>query len=182
MKLIRSIQLAIIAALFIFPYNIYSESEKTKSFFDTQNGQISITSVSYELDMKNSVVVFNEDVNVAGNDLNMSCQKLELNFKNSFDEDSAENNQYNIDKITASGSVVINQPDGGRATAEKAVYFHDSEKIVLTGNPYFKDGDRIEGGGGNIIITLYLKEDRCVVEGTKDDKPRLLINGKDERE
>jgi lipopolysaccharide export system protein LptA len=74
---------------------------------------------------------------------------------------------------------VITRPDRGTATAEKAVYYQDSEKIVLTGNPVVKDGDGFEGGGST--ITLYLKEDRYVVEGSKDDKARLFSTGRDER-
>lgn len=181
MKLIRSIQLTVIAFLLILPFNIYSETAETNSIFETPKGQIKITSISYELNMKNSVVVFKGDVNVVGNDMNMTCQTLELYFKTSLKDTSAEDSKYSVEKIVAADSVVIKRPDRGQATAEKAVYYHDSEKIVLTGNPLFQDGDRVEGGGDNTTITLYLKEDRYVVEGTKDDRARLFLNSKDER-
>lgn len=114
-----------------------------------------------------------------GNDTNISCQKLELFLNNSDKETSAENSKFRIEKIIAAESVVITRPGRGTATAEKAVYYHDSEKIVLTGNPVVKDGERFEGGGNTII--LFLKEDRYVVEGSKDDKARLYSTGKDER-
>lgn len=179
MKLIRSIYITLITFLLLVPCSVYSETPKTSSIFDTQDGQINITSISYEIDMKKSVVSFKGDVKIVGKDMNMSCQELELYFKNSLEGTSVENSKFNIEKIVASDSVEINRPGKGSATAEKAVYYHDSDKIVLTGNPYFKDGDRFEGGGKT--ITLYLKEDRYTVEGTPDDKARLFKSGKDER-
>ena len=179
MKLIRSLYLTLITFLLLLPYNVYSESTKTNSIFDTQNGQIKITSVSYELDLKNSVAAFKGDVKIVGNDMNMSCQKLELFFKNSLKGKSIENSKFRVEKIVATDSVVIIRPERGTATAEKAVYYHDSEKIVLTGNPVVKDSDGFEGGGSTII--LFLKEDRYVVEGSKHDKARLFTTGKDER-
>lgn len=178
MKLKNVIYLISITFLLMLPYRAYSETKKTNSVFDTENGQIDITSISYELDMKNSSVVFKGDVNVTGNDMNMSCQKLELFFNTSLKDPSLEQSKVQIEKIVAMDSVVISRPDSGTATAEKAVYYHDSEKIVLTGNPVVRDGDRFEGGGNT--ITLYLKEDRYVVEGSKDDKARLFATGKDE--
>jgi len=62
--------------------------------------------------------------------------------------------------------------------AEKAVYYQDDEKAVLTGNPVVKQGDDfIEGS----VITLFLKENRSVVEGSEVKKVRVILflkNGK----
>ena len=178
MKLIRNLYLTLITFLLLFPHNVYSETVKTNSVFDTQNGQVSITAISYELDMKASIAYFKGDVNIVGDGMNMSCQMLELYFKKSLKDSSIENSKARIEKIVATDSVVITRPDKGVATAEKAVYYQDSEKIVLTGNPVVKDNDRFEGGGNTII--LFLKEDRYVVEGSKDDKARLFSTGKEE--
>lgn len=178
MKLIRSILLTIIIFILLLPHNVFSETDKTKSIFDIQNGQIKITSISYELDTKNSIAAFKGDVDVVSNDMKMSCQKLELYFKGSLKDSSKEDNKISIEKIVATDSVVITRPGGGRATAEQAVYYRDSEKIVLTGDPYLKDGDRFEGGGPKIIY--YLKEGRYVVEGSKDKKAKFFKAGTDE--
>jgi lipopolysaccharide export system protein LptA len=178
MKLIRSLYLILITILLLLPYSVYSETAKTNSIFDTQNGQINITSISYELDMKNSSASFTGDVKIVGNDMGMTCQKLVLFFSKSLKDSSTEEKKLNVEKIVATGSVVITRTDRGTATAEKAVYFNDSEKIVLTGNPVVKDKDRFEGGGNTII--MFLKEDRYVVEGSKDDKARLFATDKEE--
>ena len=58
------------------------------------------------------------------------------------------------------------------ATAEKAVYYQKDEKMVLTGNPVVKQGnDSIEGDR----ITIFLKENRNVVESSGDRKVRATI-------
>jgi len=179
MKFKPSLYLTLITFLLFLPYTVCSETTKTKSIFDTKNGQIKITSIYYELDVKNSIVAFRGDVNVVGNDMNMSCQELELFFSNTLKDSSAEEGKLQVKKIVATESVVISRPDIGTATAEKAVYYNDPEKIVLTGNPVVKDDEGFEGGGSKII--LYLKEDRYVVEGSKEDKARLFSTGRDER-
>ncbi len=50
----------------------------------------------------------------------------------------------------------------GNATCQKAVYFSEGDKIVLTGEPVaWEKGTRVSGKQ----ITLYLTEERSVVEG-----------------
>jgi lipopolysaccharide export system protein LptA len=66
-----------------------------------------------------------------------------------------------VSMIEATGRVMI-EKDEGRATSQKAVYFADEEKIVLTGEPVaWQKGTRVTGQK----ITMYLAEDRSVVEG-----------------
>lgn len=52
--------------------------------------------------------------------------------------------------------------ENGNATCQKAVYFADGEKVVLTGDPVaWEKGTRVSGKQ----ITLFLAEERSVVEG-----------------
>ena len=83
-----------------------------------------------------------------------------------------------ISKIIATGRVSISRAQGGLATAEKAVYFEDDEKIVLTGNPVVKQGnDFVEGDR----ITIFLKENRSVVESFVGKKVKAIIFPKREK-
>ncbi len=70
--------------------------------------------------------------------------------------------------------VRISRPDGGIATAEKAVYNQKDENVVLTGNPVIKQGEALVQGSR---ITLFLKEGKSVVEG----KAKALIFPKEEK-
>ncbi len=66
-----------------------------------------------------------------------------------------------IGLVEATGHVQI-EKDGGTATCQKAIYYEQEAKIVLTGNPIaWQNGNRVSGK----VITLYLTDDRSVVEG-----------------
>ena len=66
-----------------------------------------------------------------------------------------------VTQIEATGRVKIER-DAGNATCQKAVYYRDEDKIVLTGDPVAWDkGTRVSGQR----ITMFLGEDRTVVEG-----------------
>ncbi len=66
-----------------------------------------------------------------------------------------------IDRAEATGHVKIKQ-ENSNATCQKAVYFRDEEKIILTGNPVvWEKGTRVSGRQ----ITIYVNEERSVVEG-----------------
>lgn len=72
-----------------------------------------------------------------------------------------------ISMVEATGHVKI-EKEGGTATCQKAVYYEDGEKIVLTGEPVaWQKGTKVTGK----VITMYLAEDRSVVEG----ESRVLI-------
>jgi lipopolysaccharide export system protein LptA len=63
--------------------------------------------------------------------------------------------------VEATGHVNIEKEDG-RATCQKAVYYEDQKKIVLTGDPVaWQKGTRVSGKR----IIMFLDEDRSVVEG-----------------
>jgi len=66
-----------------------------------------------------------------------------------------------VSQIDATGHVKI-ENDNSNATCEKAVYFINEEKIILTGDPVaWEKGTRVSGKQ----ITIYLAEERSVVEG-----------------
>ncbi len=66
-----------------------------------------------------------------------------------------------ISVIEAKGNVVILKGEG-KATCGHAIYYKDEERIVLTEAPVaWQGGTRVSGPK----MTMYLKEDRSVVEG-----------------
>ncbi len=74
-----------------------------------------------------------------------------------------------VSRIEATGHVKI-EKENANATCERAVYFGDDEKIVLTGDPVaWEKGTRVSGKQ----ITMYLAENRSVVEGGS----HVLIEG-----
>jgi len=69
-----------------------------------------------------------------------------------------------IRMIEATGHVKI-EKDDGNATCQKAIYYKEEEKIVLTGSPVaWQKGTRVSGK----VITMFLAEDRSIVEGNSN--------------
>jgi lipopolysaccharide export system protein LptA len=69
-----------------------------------------------------------------------------------------------VNRVEATGEAhrVKIKYENGNATCQKAVYFVDGEKIVLTGEPVaWEKGTRVSGKQ----ITIFLAEERSVVEG-----------------
>jgi lipopolysaccharide export system protein LptA len=69
-----------------------------------------------------------------------------------------------VSRVEATGGAhrVRIKYENGNATCQKAVYFVDGEKIVLTGDPVaWEKGTRVSGKQ----ITIFLTEERSVVEG-----------------
>ncbi|MFP5212439.1 MAG: LptA/OstA family protein, partial [Acidobacteriota bacterium] len=59
------------------------------------------------------------------------------------------------------------------AVAEKAVYYHQEDKISLIGNPSVSQGkDTVKGR----LITLYISQGRSVVEGGGDGPVHAILH------
>lgn len=134
-----------------------------------------IRSDSLEIDNKKRVVLFTGSVEAQKEDMLIKCQRMVVYYKDRGTEkraEGAENEGMRIDRIVAKGEVRIDRSDGGSATADEAVYYEDEEKLVLQGKPMVKQGgDTVEGS----VITLFLREDRSVVEGGGDQKVRAVL-------
>jgi lipopolysaccharide export system protein LptA len=142
-------------------------------------GPMVIKSKTLEADDKKKQVTFTGDVEAKRDDFTVFCQKLVVYYEKAAEQKGSEEASARIDKIVATGAVKIIRAEGGVATGEKGVYYQKGEKLVLTGKPVVKQGeDFVEGD----VITLFLKEDRSVVESDKDKKVRAVIFPKQEKE
>ncbi|MBN2123109.1 MAG: lipopolysaccharide transport periplasmic protein LptA [Deltaproteobacteria bacterium] len=131
-----------------------------------------IRSNSLEIDNRNKVVSFQGDVEAKRGDMVIRCRKMLIHYHDKEGAGILEKSGFRIERIVASGDVKIDRADGGSATADEVVYYEDEEKLVLNGKPIVKQGeDFVEGS----VITLFLKEDRSVVEGSGDRKARAVL-------
>jgi lipopolysaccharide transport protein LptA len=91
-------------------------------------GTTVITSDELHSDQQNHVSVFTGKVVAVGTNFRMTCQEMTVYFTN----------DNKVDKIVATGDVVITQPD--RVThCGHAEYFHDTDTFVLTDQPVILD-------------------------------------------
>ncbi len=135
--------------------------------------EIVVKSDSLEVDNKRKIVTFSGNVNASRDDFTIDCEEMRLYYYDTGKAQSEADPEVKIDRIVAIGKVKISRADGGSATADKAVYYQKDEKVILTGKPVVKQGkDLVEGAK----ITLFLKENRSIVEGEEGSKVKAVIS------
>ncbi|MBW1997127.1 MAG: lipopolysaccharide transport periplasmic protein LptA [Deltaproteobacteria bacterium] len=146
----------------------------------TERSSIVIKASSLEIDDNRKVVTFSGNVEAKEPQFTIKCDKLLVYYTEQKGKAGTKEAQLDIEKIVAKGNVNIIRDSGGNATAEQALYYHSEEKLVLTGNPVVRQGnDFVEGSK----ITLFLRENRSVVEGSGNKKVRAVLfpNRKEEK-
>jgi lipopolysaccharide export system protein LptA len=137
---------------------------------------IHIASDRLEVSQKEGIIFFEGHVVAQQDDLIMTGRKLTVyavqeKAKKAKGEAEKSGVVEQIDRIELEGDVTITQGDK-LATAEKAVYFKLTQKIVLSGNPRVsRNKDVLQGQ----LITLYLQEERSVVEGAAQNPVQATI-------
>ncbi len=128
---------------------------------------ITITSNNMEARKKENLVIFRGDVVAQQKDYTLYSRELHVYYA-----DGQE-----IKEMIAIGDVRIVQSDKV-ATGEKAVYTKVNRAVVLTGNPQVEqDCDVVKGEK----IIMYLDEDKSVVEGSSDNRVKVIMHPKDEK-
>ena len=160
--------------LFILTFFITFEAKAFDKIAQSakKNFPIIIKSDILELDDELKLIKFTGNVVATKGELKIKCKKMVVYYTSSGKSSSTES-KTRISKIVATGNVRIYRgKQGGIATANKAVYYQEDEKVVLTGRPMVKQGrDFVEGER----IIIYLKENRSVVESSKDKQVKAII-------
>jgi lipopolysaccharide export system protein LptA len=149
---------------------------KTLANSSSKNSPMIITSRTLELDDELKTVTFTGSVNAKNTDFLIKCRKMVLYYhKTQSASKKTPETGNKIDKIVATDNVRIIRAQGGEATAQKAVYYQKDDRIVLTGNPVIKQGKSFVEGER---ITLYLKENRSIVESNHKKRVKAIIFSK----
>ena len=171
--------LVMVSLLFLISTLSSSAESEEKNSEANKESLIVIKADSLEIDDQKQIVIFTGNVDAREKDFVINCQKMVLYYKDQSAQPVSETSQFNIDRIVATGEVRITRPNGGLATAEKALYYRNDEKVILTGKPKVKQGDDFVEGSK---ITLFLKENRSVVEGSKNNKVRAVYSPRTKKE
>lgn len=146
--------------------------------FMVKEKPIQITSDKMEVSQKDGTIVFEghvmaqqENLTMVGKKLVVLAVKEKATPKNA-KADAEQNGVINrVDRIEVTGDVKITQGDK-LATCDKAVYYRQDQKIVLSGNPQVSQGKDVLNGR---VITLYLLEERSVIEGGGQNPVKATI-------
>jgi len=155
----------------------------------TKKGKIDkdqpIQIVSDRLDAYNEkkLVVFSGNAVATQGDRVIKSDRLLLYYKKDQQvpekkESKDAGNTGDLEKIEAKGNVIVTQ--GERiVTGDDAVYYQDTQQIIMTGNPVMRErGSVIQGDK----IVVYLNEDRGVVESIAKNRVKATIYPEDRKE
>ncbi len=172
--------LCLMATLGTDPTGLRGQSQ---SAVPTRSGQegakpINIASDRMVADQKSRTVVFQGHVTVQQGAMTMTGQTLTVygsEKTKGAGSASGEVTGEQIERIEVEGNVVISEGDRV-ATCQKAVFYNKEQKIVLMGAPVLVQGkDRVQGD----LITLYLEDQRSVVEGRAGNPVQAVFHPKE---
>ncbi len=139
---------------------------------------INIASDRMVADQKSRTVVFEGHVTVQQGAMTITGQRLTVYGAEKppgASNTSGEVTGEQIERIEVEGNVVISEGDRV-ATSQKAVLYNREQKIVLMGSPVLVQGkDKVQGE----LITLYLEEQRSVVEGRAGNPVQAVFHPKE---
>ncbi len=142
-----------------------------------------ISSDRLEVDQQKKIITFEGHVTVRQEDMTITGARMIVYATG--EEKGGEKNKggaanadagmmKKIDHIEILGDVKITQRDK-LAVADKAVYYHREQKVVLLGNPSVSQGrDKVAGR----LITLFLEDGRSVVEGGESTPVQAILHPK----
>jgi len=146
--------------------------------FGNKKEPIVITSDTLEYDYKTNVVVYRGDVIAVQGETKVRSDTLTVTLaaqKDSDPPDPEKKGDQRLQEVIAVGKVRID--NGTRwATGGRAVFEQATRTLVLTENPVLHDGQNEVSGD---LVTLYLDENRSVVEGGRRRVKATVFPNKD---
>jgi lipopolysaccharide export system protein LptA len=134
--------------------------------------------VSERMDAYNEkkLVVFSGSAVATQGDKTIKSDRLLFYYKNDSrvpEKGGAQNvgNTGDLEKIEAKGRVSVIQ--GERiVTGDDAIYYQDSQQIIMTGNAVMREGRNVIRGDR---IVVFLNEDRGIVESIEKSRVKAII-------
>lgn len=123
---------------------------------------IEVTAQQLEVLQLQRQSIFTGEVVARQGDMTLYAEKLLVIFQQEHDE---------VERLEAIGGVRVVQLDR-IATAEKAIFYQLEGRLVLNGNAEVTQGENKIAGDR---ITLYLKENRSLVESSESGRVRAII-------
>jgi len=178
----HKIILSLILTLFCFT-QLGAKEVDTKRVQIDRDQPIQIVSKRMDAYNEDRMVVFSGNAVATQGDKVIKSDRLLFYYKK--DSRVAEKagsqgigNTGDLEKIEAKGHVTITQ--GQRVvTGQDAVFYQDSQQIIVTGNAVLSEGKNVIRGDR---IVVYLNEDRGIVEGLEKNRVNATIYPEDRKD
>ena len=130
---------------------------------DGKNGPVTVDSDQLENIQKEGLVVFTGNVVATQNGSTQWADRMEVYLDDKRDR---------ITRTVSTGNVRIITRDCRSGTAKRAEYYDAEQRVVLIGNARVWRDDNVVTGER---ITIYLAEDRSLVEGGQQERVKAVF-------
>jgi lipopolysaccharide export system protein LptA len=130
---------------------------------DGRNGPVTVDADQLENIQKEGLVVFSGNVVATQNSSTQWADRMEVYLDDKGDR---------IVRTVSTGNVRIITRDCRSGTAKRAEYYDAEQRVVLIGNARVWRDDNVVTGER---ITIYLAEDRSVVEGGQQERVKAVF-------
>ena len=138
-----------------------TQGEKSKD--DDKNAPVIVDADSLDSFQKQGLAIFKGNVVARQNNSVQYADKMEVYT------DSKTNR---VERVVSTGNIRIITRDCRMGTAERTEYYDAEQRVVLIGNArVWRDSDVVTGER----ITIFLAEDRSVVEGGKQERVKAIF-------
>jgi lipopolysaccharide export system protein LptA len=177
--------LAVVVLLLLLTFSGAVDGGEKDIFGISQRGEgkpTHITADRLEAYKEKEMATFSGNVVATQDDWVLKSDTLTFYFEKSESSDGDGSGKLEgdteISRIEARGNVRITQ--GERiVTGEKAIFYREEQKTIVTGNPVLKEGENVIEGDRVIV---FMEEKRGVVEGTKGKRVSATIYPDDKKE
>jgi len=148
-----------------------------------KNQPIQIVSDRLDAYQEKKNVIFSGNAVATQGDKTIKADQLILHYKDNPDKPQKQEvkglgETGDLEYVEAVGHVVITQTSR-IVTGDHAIFYQDTQKVIMTGNAVMRDGKNIIKGHR---VTVYLDEDRGVVESEDNKRVTATIYPTEKKE
>jgi lipopolysaccharide export system protein LptA len=141
-----------------------------KGATDSKDAPVTVDADQLENIQKEGLVVFTGNVVASQNNSTQWADRMEVYL---------DDKGNNIVRTISTGNVRILTRDCRSGTAKRAEYYDAEQRVVLIGNARVWRDDNVVTGDR---ITIYLAEDRSVVEGSQQERVKAVFYPKSQEQ
>jgi lipopolysaccharide export system protein LptA len=176
-------RLFILLVVYLLLVPVSGLAQAPKKLKTDKNQPILIQSDRMDAYQEKKMVIFSGNVVATQGDKTIKSDRLLIYYKDNPGNPKKKDvkdmgNAGDLEKLEAQGHVIITQTNRV-VTGENAVFYQDSQKIVMTGNTVMREGKNIVKGDK---IVVFLNEDRGVVEGSESKRVTATIYPNEKKE
>ena len=129
-----------------------------------------VTADRLEVSRKERRAIYTGNVVATTTDLTVVADRMEFDFDEKMEA---------VERMVAIGNVQVSRSDGTRAVSQQATYDVLQERIVLEGRAVaWRRGSMVSG----MRITLFITEDRELVQGDERERVTVVVYPKQQQE